>query len=336
MFAQDIVLDTWQIVTGILTHPNQRLHVGYLLSSALIALYLLHHNQDLSRGKTLLSKKLWWSASARLDYKLIVFNSFFKALLLGQFTVLGITISNAVGQLLRETFGPSPTVLSAATAIMGFTVSMTLLNDLCVYLLHRMMHSVPLLWSFHRIHHSATTMTPLTLLRLHPIELLLNNFRSALIFGLLAGGFGHLADHKVSEMTFLGANLFSFAFFAFGANLRHSHIRFGYWQPLERLLISPLQHQIHHSISAAHHNRNFGSKLAIWDFFFGTLMTSKNVSMLQFGLPKDNEHRQTLCAALLSPFKDEIDEVPLISLSDTNRSFALTASISMSNDADCE
>jgi len=34
--------------------------------------------------------------------------------------------------------------------------------------------------------------------------------------------------------------------------------------------ISPAQHQVHHSVDAKHHHRNFGSALAIWDWMFGT------------------------------------------------------------------
>ena len=71
-----------------------------------------------------------------------------------------------------------------------------------------------------------------------------------------------------------------------GANLRHSHVPLSYGRRLEQVLISPLQHQIHHSIAIEHQNRNFGSKFAIWDRMFGTLITAKQVELpLRFGVP---------------------------------------------------
>ena len=55
------------------------------------------------------------------------------------------------------------------------------------------------------------------------------------------------------------------------ANLRHSHVWITYGRIMERLLISPAQHQIHHSKNKVHFDRNFGVVLAIWDGMFGTL-----------------------------------------------------------------
>ena len=48
----------------------------------------------------------------------------------------------------------------------------------------------------------------------------------------------------------------------------------------EYLLISPYQHQIHHSDNPKHFNKNMGSKLAIWDWMFGTLVLSKSASKM--------------------------------------------------------
>lgn len=55
------------------------------------------------------------------------------------------------------------------------------------------------------------------------------------------------------------------------ANFHHSHIwvSFGPW--LEHLIISPAQHQIHHSTRPEHFNKNYGQTLALWDWVFGTL-----------------------------------------------------------------
>src|SRR4029077_16066861 len=47
------------------------------------------------------------------------------------------------------------------------------LGDLCVYGIHRLAHTVPWLWRFHAVHHSAEEMDWLVGFRFHPVDLLL-------------------------------------------------------------------------------------------------------------------------------------------------------------------
>ena len=90
------------------------------------------------------------------------------------------------------------------------------------------MHKLPFLWEFHKIHHSATSLNPLTQYRIHPFELIINNIRSILIFGLVTGLFDYLSAHQIDKLVFLGVNVFHFIFLLLGANLRHSHVKLKY------------------------------------------------------------------------------------------------------------
>ena len=47
------------------------------------------------------------------------------------------------------------------------------LYDITAYWIHRATHKIPLLWRFHRVHHSDTTMDASTVFRFHPLEILL-------------------------------------------------------------------------------------------------------------------------------------------------------------------
>ena len=85
-------------------------------------------------------------------------------------------------------------------------------------------------------------------------------------------------------LVVLGANVLLFAFNATGANLRHSHVRISYGRRLERFLMSPAQHQIHHSVEERHHDRNFGTALALWDWIGGTLHLAEKGADLRYGL----------------------------------------------------
>ena len=70
------------------------------------------------------------------------------------------------------------------------------------------------------------------------------------------------------------------------ATLRHSHIAIRYPQAVERLLMSPAQHQLHHSQSEKHYDRNFGVALSVWDLMFGSFHHSVSET-LSFGIGKE-------------------------------------------------
>ena len=148
-----------------------------------------------------------------------------------------------------------------------FSVTLFVCWDLSRYLLHRLMHAVPALWALHQVHHSAEVLTPMTFYRTHPIESLLYQLRGVLVAGALTGVFFWLFQTNAQPWQLLGVSTFGFVFNLLGGNLRHSHVWLSYG-PLERWLISPAQHQLHHADGC---QRNYGAWLAVWDRVGGTL-----------------------------------------------------------------
>ena len=148
----------------------------------------------------------------------------------------------------------------------SFTVCHFLCDDLSKYLVHRALHRWPVLWAFHKVHHSATTLTPLTVYRTHPLEAVIFSLRGSAVQAVVVAVFIFFFGSAVDLFTVLGASVFLFAFNAAGSNLRHSHVRIGYGRRLERILMSPAQHQIHHSVEERHHDKNFGTVLSLWDW----------------------------------------------------------------------
>ena len=112
--------------------------------------------------------------------------------------------------------------------IIFYTITLTLVNDFLSYLIHFALHKIPILWEFHKVHHSATTMNPMTQYRIHPVELILNNARGIIGFGVVTGIFDYYSNHELDTVVFIGANIFTFLFMFFGANLRHSHVKLKY------------------------------------------------------------------------------------------------------------
>ncbi len=280
-----VLVEAVNMTLAYFTNTSKRIHVLYLLSSGMLAYYVYRSTKVKgSFFEYIFNRKVWLSKSAVVDYSMIFFNSIVKILLIGPYLIYGLYLGFYVTEGLTHLFGfPSFTLTPTQTLVL-YTIALTLLGDFATYVFHWLMHRVGFLWEFHKIHHSATSLNPITQYRIHPVELIINNLRATLVFGLLLGVFDYLSEYQVSKLKFLGANVFSFAFLFFGANLRHSHVKLTYFPFLEYIFISPFQHQIHHSANPDHFNKNIGSKLAIWDWMFGTLVLSKSVKRLRFGL----------------------------------------------------
>ena len=285
-------------------NTEKRIHVLYLVTSMILAFYVFKtSNINSSFLKYLFPKKIWLSKSAFVDYSLFCFNSIIKILFIGPYIIVGFYISFYTNEFFVDMFGFPKSSIGLTQGIILYTIALTVLNDFFSYIIHLGMHKVAFLWEFHKIHHSATTLNPLTQYRIHPFELIINNVRSIIIFGLVTGLFDYLSANQIDKMMFLGANVFHFLFLFLGANLRHSHVKLKYPKFLEYILISPFQHQIHHSNNPKHFNKNMGSKFALWDWMLGTLVLSKSVGRISFGADKDNSKFDSLFKNLFNPFK---------------------------------
>ena len=105
--------------------------------------------------------------------------------LLTYWRYLGVTIND----WMEESFGLSSILLTESQIILYYTLALVILLDLRIYLVHLAMHKIPFLWEFHKIHHSATTLNPITQYRLHPIELIINNLSHVFVSSFLIGFF---------------------------------------------------------------------------------------------------------------------------------------------------
>ena len=130
--------------------------------------------------------------------------------------------------------------------------------DLANYAKHRLFHGVPLLWRFHRIHHSDLDMDCGTAVRHHPVELLAGiGFDLAIIWALGVPPLAVLLAAMLTGVT----SVFNHG----NVPLPDAADRL-----LRRLVVTPDMHRIHHSASLAEGNSNFAMLLPYWDQLFGT------------------------------------------------------------------
>ncbi len=173
--------------------------------------------------------------------------------------------------------------------------------DLGVYLAHRLMHRVPMLWAFHVVHHEAPTMTPLTAARVHPVESLVTTVVVGVVSGAMVGTWAVLCTSALYYPTILGASVYLVAFRALFASARHSSVPMSFG-PFDRIFMSPSGHQLHHSRDAVDHNRNFATVLSLWDHLFGTYRAPGRNTIFEFGVA--GRCGSGLRRALVEPFAD--------------------------------
>jgi sterol desaturase/sphingolipid hydroxylase (fatty acid hydroxylase superfamily) len=144
--------------------------------------------------------------------------------------------------------------------------------DFMLYVWHLLNHEVPLLWRFHRVHHSDINMDVSTATRFHIGELAI----SAVI--------------KVSLVFFLGASLLGVIIFEAAlvlcAQFHHSSLKVPKW--FERifwiLFVPPSMHRIHHSVIIKERDTNYGTIFSIWDRLLGTLLKDVDQKAIRIGM----------------------------------------------------
>ncbi|HZF33743.1 MAG TPA: sterol desaturase family protein [Candidatus Angelobacter sp.] len=268
--------------------PLRRLYWLYLLAALVLAAAVFFYRHRASRSSLLKDlvayvapRRIYGNRSARLDYWFFYLNAVVFGLILAP-----LVGAPAVAVFVADMLGGS--ALASAPAgpwwSLGLTIVTLLAMDLALYIGHYLQHRVAFLWEFHKVHHSAEVLTPITAFRVHPVDDLLTLSLTALFTGVVQGLFHVAAGTGIADIQVLGVNVLLFAWYIFGFHLRHSHVWLAYPAWLSHILVSPAQHQIHHSNAPRHFDRNMGFIFAFWDAMGGTLYVPKAREELSYGL----------------------------------------------------
>ncbi len=292
--------------------PDERIYVFYLVTAVALAYLVYAAARD--RGapeaeggfwRLAFPKRIYGHRSARTDYKFFLVNKIVDPLVFAPLVLGAAAAAEWTGRLLRAIWGPDgPGFESGPASLALMTVSVLLALDLGVFVTHYLQHKVPALWEFHKVHHSAEVLTPITVYRMHPVDTLFTTSASGLLTGAVHGLFAYLFAEVPGVFAVFGLNVGVFAFYLLGYNLRHSHVWLPYPRWLSHLLISPAQHQIHHSDAPRHFDRNLGFIFAFWDWIAGTLYIPRGKEALTFGLYRGEQRAYNGVVRLyLLPFR---------------------------------
>lgn len=269
--------------------PESMFYWPYLISGlaiAAIAYALSRPRRDLSLGAMLqaaANPRIWFAKSARADYRYYIVNGILYPLVTAPIALSGLALGILLSDGIAAWRGPLDEPAMGPIALrVAYTIGFFICLDFGRFLAHYALHKVPLLWEFHKVHHSAEVLTPITSGRLHPVDLFVMGTGEAFGAAVATGFFFYIGAGEVTVYTALGLHVALMAYYAIG-NLRHSHVWVSYG-PLNYIFISPAQHQIHHSRLPKHFDRNCGFGLAIWDWMFGTLYVPKGRETFPMGL----------------------------------------------------
>ncbi len=133
-----------------------------------------------------------------------------------------------------------------------------LLLDLAIYLQHRLMHQLPLLWRLHRVHHADLDFDLTTGSRFHPIEIIISMLFKWGVILLLGPA---LVAVLVFEVLLNGMAIFNHANVSLPGAIE---------RVVRSLLVTPDMHRVHHSTLVQETDSNYGFNLSIWDRIFKT------------------------------------------------------------------
>ena len=150
-------------------------------------------------------------------------------------------------------------------------LAVIVLSDLFQYWYHRLFHTVPFLWGFHAVHHSAKAMDWLAGARMHFVEIVL--LRGVTSLPLFTLGFSPSVMQAYIGFVYIYSSLLH-------ANLKGDFGRLGHW------VATPRFHHWHHGLEQEAVDVNFAIHLPLLDKIFGTFHLPKGRWPKDYGVPE--------------------------------------------------
>ena len=237
-------------------------------------------------------------AAFRKDFWLDFFYMFFNFFLFS--LIIYNAASDVVVNLFRDMLASFGITNLVALEIGSWPVwvqlfTLFIVRDFVQWNTHRLLHRVPFLWEFHKVHHSVAEMGFAAHLRYHWMENIV--YRSLEYLPLAMIGFG-IDD-------FFMVHIFTLAV----GHFNHSNINIQLG-PLKYIFNNPQMHIWHHARELPEERKygvNFGLTLSIWDYLFGKAYIPHNGRDIPPGSEDLEEFPDTFIGQNLHGFKTTND-----------------------------
>ncbi|GAA4293714.1 hypothetical protein GCM10023163_11130 [Aestuariibaculum suncheonense] len=208
-----------------------------------------------------------------------------------------IALSNTAAQFFNDILGVFGLSVSnfqlfdvdALPKVLGLFIFF-IVGDFIQWNTHRLLHRVPLLWNFHKVHHSVKEMGFAAHLRYHWMEPVV--YKSLLYIPMaIIGGFD---AQDVAIIHFFNITI---------GHLNHANLGWNYG-PLKYLLNNPKMHIWHHVKDLpkqAKFGINYGITLSVWDYLFKTAHIPYNGRDIELGFEGDENFPKDFISQELYP-----------------------------------
>jgi sterol desaturase/sphingolipid hydroxylase (fatty acid hydroxylase superfamily) len=222
------------------------------------------------------------------DLFFLVFNGHYAGLLIATLTtyllsrVAAWTNTDFLAQLQAAN-------LIAAWPMAAQVLVFMLLKDFISWWVHRLLHTVPWMWEFHKLHHSITQMDWIGNFRFHWMEIVI--YRAFTFLPLMVLGVsGEIILVIAVVETLIG-------------HLNHANVPWG-WGPIGYVFNSPRFHAWHHDVeNHGRYGQNFAIIFSFWDWLFRTAYYPHQAEMpTHFGFADQSKFPTNLLKRITHPF----------------------------------
>lgn len=233
-------------------------------------------------------------AIIRKDFWLDGFYMFFNFFI---FSLIGYNaLSNVAVEAFNDflgLFGVTNLVAIEVNSWPVWTQLLTLfvIKDFINFNTHRLLHRIPILWEFHKVHHSVEQMGFAAHLRYHWMENVV--YATIQYIPLSMIGFG--------IQDFFIVHIFATAI----GHFNHSNIDIPIG-PFKYIFNNPQMHIWHHAKEVPHDHKygvNFGISLSIWDYIFKTDYIPSSGRDIQLGFDGDEDFPHGFLGQEIYPIK---------------------------------
>lgn len=290
--------DYWDIIVGsyesaanylwkIVTHPilYGRLNGFYMLIAISLVVWSLEIIIPWRKKQAKFRKDFW------LDAFYMFFNFYIFNLLL--YAALSNVAYEALMDMLRPLgYSGGHIVDLSGIPWLPQLIIFFFIADFVQWCVHVLLHRVPFLWKFHKVHHSVKEMGFAAHLRYHFFETFVYQSIKYISLSMIFGFELQNAWYVYTIAVIIG-------------HLNHANLNWDYG-PLKYIFNNPKMHIWHHAkeLPKSHpYGMNYGISLSLWDYIFRTNYIPYDGRDIELGFEGDEKYPQGFFGQLIKPFR---------------------------------
>lgn len=230
------------------------MHAALMVAAGLIFQFIAHWRPFRKQENP---REIFWDILAMIVSSIFV-------ILYGEFAGVWLAINISalpILQLWYDFLAPVP--------LLCLFLGNLVLGDFIAYWSHRFMHTTKMGWQQHAWHHTPKNIWWLSGLRGTPLHLVLT------IGPYTLGNIFFLSPESAENSWILTTSLIIGIVNQHGI---HSNIRLPFSATIEKILVTPRIHFVHHSADIRFTNSNYGFIFSFWDRLFGSYTNPEHVA----------------------------------------------------------